>query len=97
MKKLKAFHIGLIFALSSVVTFQLVIGVGYVIKNLDITIFLFLIPILLGIAAWITSIVSLVKKDVRKLLAVILLAFSTLTTTLMTLYALMMIGLRNLT
>jgi hypothetical protein len=97
MKKLKAFNLGLIFAASSVITFQIVIGVGYVIKNLDLTILLFLIPILLGAAAWITSIVSLIKKDVRKLLSIILLAFSTITTTLMALYALMMLGLRNLT
>jgi hypothetical protein len=97
MKNQKLSSVALAILAFSIVTFGIVIGLGTLIKKLELTIGLLALPILLGIISDITAINSLVKKDGSTLHAILAIAISTLLTSLMILFILMLRGLLKLT
>jgi hypothetical protein len=97
MKKQKLSSISLSFLGFSIVTFGIVVGMGAVIKKLELTIGLLALPILLGIISDITAINSLVKKDGSKLHAILAIVISTLLTLFMILFMSMLRGLWKFT
>lgn len=97
MKKYKLSNIPLILLGASIIAFGIVIGVGAIIKKLEITIILLMLPILLGIAADITSIINLVKKNKNKTMAILIFIFGTILTGFMILFMLMLRGLWKFT
>ena len=97
MKKQKLSNISLAFLAFSIVTFGIVVGLGALIKKLELTIGLLALPILLGLISDITAINCLVKKDGSKLHAILAIVISTLLTLFMILLMLMLRGLLKLT
>lgn len=97
MKKQKFSNISLAFLAFSIVTFGIVVGLGALIKKLELTIGLLALPILLGIISDITAINSLVKKDGSRFHAILAIVISTLLTLFMILFMLMLRGLLKLT
>jgi hypothetical protein len=97
MKKQTLSNISLTFLAFSIVTFGIVVGLGALIKKLELTIGLLGLPILLGIISDITAIASLVKKDGSKLHALLTIIFSTLLTIFILLFMSMLRGLWKFT
>lgn len=97
MKKFKLSNIDLILLGSSIIVFGVVVGLGAIIKKIELTIILLSLPILLGIASDITAVMSLVKKDRNKLQSILLIVFITFITAFMILFMLMLRGLWKFT
>lgn len=97
MKKHKLSSIALEFLAFSIIAFGFVVGLGALIKKLELTIVLLVLPIILGIISNIIAINSLVKKDGKKLHAILAIAFSSLLTVFVLLFMLMLRGLWKLT
>jgi hypothetical protein len=97
MKKQKLSSVALAILAFSIVTFGIVIGLGALIKKLELTIGLLALPILLGIISDITAVTSLIKKDGSKLHAILVIIISTLLTIFMLLFMSMLRGLWKFT
>jgi hypothetical protein len=97
MKKHTLSNISLAFLAFSVVALGIVVALGALIQRIEITIVLLALPILLGIISDITAANSLIKRDGKRLHAVLAIIFSTLLTIFMILFMLMLRGLWKFT
>lgn len=97
MKKLRLPSISLTLLGTSVVAFGIIIGLGALIKKIELTIWLLVLPILLSAASDIISVVSLARKEGRKTQLIFTMIISSLLTIFMLLFTLMLRGLWKFT